>query len=206
MRRKFRRSTRRRTKKGSKRVATKSYVKKYIARQQEHKYWDVTNSAAIDFSGVIYDLSLIPQGDTDISRDGDKLMPTSLYLNMKVEAGDPTNVMRVIVFRWKINSAAYAPTVADILAVTGSAYAPMSPYLHDIKSQFTVVKDLTFHVSSYNVFAWYKRTIRLAKRTIKYAGGTTSASDKLYMLVVSDSGTITHPSFTSYTRLNFTDS
>jgi len=62
-------------------------------------------ATAVDFLGSLQDFTAtIPQGDTDITRDGDQLFMRSFEILYDIIASDATNVLRVLLFIWKPTS------------------------------------------------------------------------------------------------------
>lgn len=183
-------------------------VKKLISKQQEHKYFETRNTGAVDWAGTIVDLSAVPQGDTDSTRDADTLMPTSLVINYIINLGDTTNFFRVIVFRWHDKNT--TPTVAQILQSNSSSTGGViSDYDHDYRQNFNVLYDKTHTlVSGASNAVIIKNMIRLplAKKAIQYVSGGTGGGEKLWALAISDSSAIAHPSWWYNFRLNYTDS
>lgn len=188
-------------------AATKAFVKRQIKKNQELKFFDLTGGADnVDYTGLTYDLVAIAQGDTDITRDGDKIMPTSMQIRMSFNIGDATNVMRLVVFRWKGYDSVDAPTTAKIFQFTGSIIGPRSPFLHDQRSRFEVLLDELINLDAGHTMHTLNTSFALAKKQIEYNAGTTVGMNKLYMCVISDSGAATHPTVTFGIRTYFTDS
>ena len=67
----------------AKRVAYKALYKvNRMYNSQERKFFDeVVNNQNVDWSGNLYTLNLVDQGQTDTSRIGDKLFNTYIKLN-----------------------------------------------------------------------------------------------------------------------------
>lgn len=202
-------SRRKRFMRKGKRYGVKSMVRKVVnkalSKNMEHKYFDYQfASPSVDDQGITYYISDVPQGDTDTTRDGDKLMPTSLDLNLAVYAGDTTNVVRFMIVRWHSNVSTLA--AGNVFQYLNSAYAPHTPLHHDGRSQFEVLLDKTIVLNTVSrpIVKIVKRLI-LAKKTIKYSAGSTTGSDKILALAVSDSAATSHPAIAGYSRLNFTD-
>lgn len=180
--------------------------KRVLSTNQEHKYFDYNfNNNGVDYDGTTFYISDIAQGDTDTTRVGDQLMPTSLLMNLALTVGDTTNLMRIVVVRWRTNVSTLA--VGNIFTYLGVQWAPESPFHHDGRSQFEVLHDsLHALASAYRPVIILRKRLRLAKKAIKFSAGSTTASDKILLIAVSDSAAAAHPTIQGYTRLNFTDS
>lgn len=186
----------------------KKQVKGIIAEQQEHKYHQKYLGIGIDNAGTVIDLSDVSQGDTDLRRDGDELMPTSLNVKYAAVAADSTNLMRVIIFRYKPDvQAATIPGLSNILIPNGLAVSPYWFYSVDLREQFNILYDKTHSLATADknqVFV--DTTLKMAKQTVGYTSGSIYGRDHIFLLVLSDSTAATHPSIEFSSRLNFTDS
>jgi len=188
-------------------VATKSFVRKYVSKQQEHKNYDQAISTTIDYNGTMFSLCDIPQGDTDITRDGDKLMPTSVEINIGVTIADTTNVFRVIVIRWKGYDSVDPPSTSKILEVTGTVYAPYSSLQHDRRDRFELLYDSgVIPLTASDTIKTLNIKLPCAKKEVSFSAGGTGAANKIEWMCISDSAAVFHPAITGYTRTNFTDS
>lgn len=179
-------------------------VKTALNKNIELKYRDVNSVLSVDYTGYFYDLSTyITQGITDSTRVGDKLTMRSLELNYNITNGDTTNQVRVIVLRLK-SLASSLTALTQILTNTSSVYAPLSTYLHDSRSQFVIHYDKLHTVDTYNPIKAFKTKIKMTSKT-EYNGAGTDGYHHIFLLAISDSGAVTHPSLTWYTRMNYVD-
>jgi len=192
-------------------------VKALIKAPMEHKYFENarTDSYAITSTGVIGHLSPIPQGDDDLSRDGDQLTLTSVNIRGMVTCGDNTNVVRLIFFQWRPQT---TPSAADILSqgVDGSTTDVYSLYNHDKRSQFKILKDITFTLSGYGTTTspygpttQRKFSFNLSKKLVKKLqyvnGSSTVGSNQFYYFGISDSTATPNPLLDMIARMNFID-
>lgn len=202
----FRRRVRKREK-----LATQKYVKKALHTLVETKYFDTTSTGtSIDYSGTLVNLTLIPQGSTDVTRVADKATLRAVRLNFAFGVGDAFNEFRIIIFQWYPNTTLLSPIVADILAYTGSNLACQSPYVHDYQNQHAVLLDRRFQLVNGTEAAVmvrkYKLPMKYCRKTINFTAGTTGGSNHLYALFISDSAAATHPNVQYITRVYFDDS
>lgn len=186
------------------RIANKVYNKK-----AEIKFHDADDvGSGIDSSGSVFDISLISQGDTDQTRDGDKIYVKSIIGRMTLTAGDATNFLRVIIVQWLAENSGITITKV-IQSLTG---AINQSYAHDYASARKILYDKTFTLGSANTAS--VPTVRTAKfmitrgfkRTINFLGGSTDGYNKLYMVCVSDSGGVPNPTLAYSVRVRYTDS
>ena len=80
----------------------------------EVKYFDTITTSNVPSTGTINGLTIVPQGDTAQTRDGQSIKPLNLvirsYLN-KNTGSTVTDLVRVIIFRGKQeNGVGYSPT------------------------------------------------------------------------------------------------
>lgn len=194
----------------------KNEVKRLIAVRQELKFYvSQTSVQTVSSSGVLFQLTNMAQGDTDQDRDGDRLMLKKFFVRGAVQYADVTNLFRIIFFQWKPAS---TPTISSIL-LPGPSTAPdvWSSYAHDSRQQFNILWDKTWHLegnasaatapltpSSQKLFK-VSISRRFAKQ-LQYAGGTTTGTNQIYYLAVSDSAAVSHPTVTMSVKFHFTDS
>lgn len=183
----------------------RAVAKSVIAKQSELKYFDTTVGPSIDDAGYLSCLSLVPQGDTDTSRDGDQLYATSMQVKGYFSCADTTNQVRLIFFIWKPET---SPTNDDILATTtkGSINYVNAPYHHDGRGSFTVLSDRCYSLALGTTSAkkQFSHNIKLNKK-LKYNAGTTAGYNQIWFMVLSDSAAVSHPSVNMTSRLRFRD-
>lgn len=209
--------------------AVKTYVKQVVRKAPEHKYTDLNlTGQTTDFSGKILCLSAATaQGQTDLTRVGDKLRLTSVQLKGQIwvppsSAGYSEPVyLRMILFTWKpegINAGVASvsnPVPTDLLINgIGSSYAPWSMFTHDKRGQFVVHKDKTFQfnlgLSGVSVSHKFQVTKTFKSHPVKYiSASTTNMQNGMYILWISNiSAGDTNdygPNFNYNARLNYTD-
>jgi hypothetical protein len=190
-------------------IVTKSEVKSMIhsafMQETETKWWPLAmGGATVDYSGNLYGLTEVPQGDADTQRDGDSINLDVLDIAYHVLLGDATNALRIIVFRWK--ELGSTPTAANIWTALGNDYTPYTVPVHDYEQTFTILHDELKFVDTYNPQNGGKIHLQLGGSKIQYAASGVSGSGKIFLYIVSDSAAATHPTFLGYSRLEFRDS
>jgi hypothetical protein len=187
----------------------KNQIMQMVVGQAERKFFDVASANAISFSGSVFPLSDIPQGDSDQTRDGDQIMPKSLEIGFQAFCADSSNTVRVVVFRWKPFFSFHNPLASDILQSTGTSTGYLSPLNHDKRKQFDLLYDHTVQMvltMSNSVVSW-SRKIKLSAIKCQWnTGQTTDVSNGFYVMAISDSAAIAHPQLQFYSRVNYTDS
>lgn len=183
-----------------------SKVLKVVKRTQEKKYYPYANSGTVGSTGYLLDLTTIPQGDTDTSRDGDALRVTSIQINFAWAAADAYNICRMVMFQWMpASSPGSPPALSDIFVDTADAV--ISPFAHDTRKSYRILADKTCIVDTDDPMKICKMYVyRKFMRNIQYSGGTTTGTGNIYCWLVTDSNVSTHPAVSWSGKTNFTDS
>jgi len=173
-----------------------------VVEKKWYRFFD--NAIAVDYSGGVALLFAPGQGDTDTTRNGDRIYVEYVDLLYSVITGDATNLFRVIIFLWKPNT---VPIVGSVLETTGTAYAALSGYLPDNVDNYVILHDQLYHLSTYQSHQGPKSMIRLhVNKHCQYqASSTTNGSNLIYRLVISDSSAADHPGISTFAITRFTD-
>lgn len=177
----------------------------------EWKYFEKQYSATgVDYGGTVVSLTDVPQGDTDGDRDGDALQAKRLEIRAYVSAGDAFNIVRVLLVKWHQNTALTggSPTPGQIFQTITSVLAPQSPLVFDYvrARNFSVLRDWVVEVDTYNPVATINDNVDLGNYQLAFNAGTTTGTEKLFLVFISDSAAAPNPSVQFYTRLYFNDS
>lgn len=186
----------------------RSIVKKELKKNSEIHYHDRTLvNTSVDYSGTsFFSLSGISQGDTDITRTGDQVIPRFLQIRGSVVAGDGTNLVRVMVVQYKYNANDDPADIDQLLSATYKATVgyPLAPYNHDYRGKaFAVLADKLFTVDTYNPIRQFNIKLKRIAKIAYPAGGTTALKNSLYLVACSDSAAATHPTVLATCRLWF---
>lgn len=182
----------------------------------ETKFADNTfTQLTTDYNGSVNYLSSVAQGTDASGRIGDSIKIRRIDITGTFVRNGTDAVVRVIVFRDTENQAA-TPSVADVLANTGSVLAPHSPptwlnkNLNAEKNRFVFLYDevLCLSTSQSNMLFEYSSP-DTQDRHVRFRGtGNTAASageGALFMLRISDQVTTNLPQFTAVSRIHYTD-
>lgn len=164
------------------------------------------NNVGVTTSGTIYDLSGIAQGDTDQTRDGDMVQASTISLLYHMYNGDDNNCMRVIVFQYHTDTTPTVTNIVDNSVGNGCLFH----YKIDNASQFKIMYDSFHELNSPNtgetVFSRViRRKLRIPRRKIQFTAGTTTGTNKVYALLLSDSSVVPNPGVTIVSKLNYMD-
>jgi hypothetical protein len=179
-------------------------VRSVVGNKMELKYFLFSYANNVSWSGVVMSVSDVTQGDSDTTRDGDRLLPKDLSLRGTWVISDTTNVCRVILFRWLPSS---TPAVSDIVTsnYVGTTAAAFSPLTHDTRQQYKILADQICILDVSHTVRLLNWNLKLPPQPIQYVAGTTTGSNKLYILVITDSGAASHPGANFALKLTYTD-
>lgn len=172
----------------------------------EHKHFDSEDlNIPVDANGGLRTLNLVPQGDTDQSRDGDSLKMLTLTMRgiiLNASVGNSTT--RVIVFMDKMNQIS---TVSDLLEAIylGGNNATNAPKNYDNRFRSKIIWDRSFTTSpngktEYN----YHDTIELNTH-VQYNNGTTTIQSGALKICVISNQIAAPPIISATYRLTFVD-
>jgi hypothetical protein len=173
------------------------------------KYFDVSKvSTSVTFNGTITKLTAITQGVGLGQRVGDGVDVMDIELRGTIYALTAVNsCVRTILFQW-VGDDTTAPTVAQILQVTGSSLATASAYLLQSARAglFGVLADWsTVIASGAQGASCYKRLKANLHCDIGFNIALTTGSGHLYLLEISDLNA-TLPASLWYCRTAYVDS
>jgi len=187
--------------------AALSGVKK-LRRQVEGKWNDFTSSYTASASGTI-DVSLlsgVSQGDTAETRDGLRVVPTSLFIRYMLTAhlSGGEDAVRVSLIKDKFPKGAFL-TLAQLYDTT----AFLSPLKRENTDRFSVMYDRVHRISGTHgpEQAYVKKYFRLSGQTT-YKGTDSliaSADTNHYFLVTHNQGGSNRPTFNSVVRFSYKD-
>lgn len=183
-------------------LAKKAYslAKKAEGKKElKHNAISITDTSP-DTTGALQELSVLAQGDTNNTRDGDVIYPTSIkmrgVLSMAGAASD--TYVRFIVFRWKSGSPS---AITDIL-VSGSVISFKSE-ANRFQSEILMDKVVNLNDSK-STSVFIQKSLR-CKKYIGYNQSTTAANrNSIWLLTLSNEST-NAPTLTMGSRLYFKD-
>jgi hypothetical protein len=177
------------------------------------KFVDNPQSVAVSNIGTILapGITNVTQGVGVSQRTGDTLFYKELFLNYNAVAinADIFSSLRVIVFQWKPNTSLVIPTVTDILQTANI----FSMYDWQFSSQYIIIYDKIHNFagvaaapsSSGNQSYFGKIDLSRAGKRVEFSPGAVSASNELFILVISDSVAVPFPQFTCISRITYSE-
>lgn len=183
--------------------AASGVVKYYL--NPEYKFLDNSGSITPTSSGqIISGNSLIGQGDTNSTRDGNSIKITSWLHRHSLEKHASATATRVrLIWFYDISSAGAVPAVLDVLE-TASTLSPMNKLNG---ARFKIVKDSHFTLSTDKPLIqtqFYKKMQHHIKYLDTTANTTSLGQGPLYVLAISSEATNT-PTLNYSSRMRFLD-
>lgn len=184
----------------------KSQVKRLVNTGREKKYEQANGSLLPPTTGLMVDLFTPLQGDTADTRTGDDVQLNNIKIKYHVNpTGDPTNVVRVILFQYKLNSGYHVPIMADVLETAGNVD---SDYKREKAYGCKILYDRRHAVGTATNGVALGFINIPARRLIKHVSfnpALGAGQNKIYMLVMSDSAVAAHPTVDYYSMIEYTD-
>lgn len=191
-------------------VVQKKQVKRLITGVQEIKAIDSTVSGSPSDTGVISRVLTPAQGDGLSQRSGDQIILKALQFRLSIIGADNTNKVRIIIFRWSQDNSigANVPTVNGVLQnIDVMSFYNYTSYKND---RMTILYDrtvsTTFTDANQVVVLHTLYGKKLGRKVLEFNAASTLGTNQIYMLLISDSVAISHPTVTGYMQLRYTDS
>lgn len=192
----------------------KKTVRKEIKRQivgsaEPKNHYTSASLANIDYSGSLWTLSNPAQGQTAQTRIGDKLHAHHLEIRGLVTcaSGGAYSTLRLVLFKWKDDTAVATPANNDILQNTylANALAPFAPLtVGEERSHYTILADRTLNVSS----ASASRNFVIKKKLnypVLFNDNATTGKNQIYLMVISGDGVTAYPQIEWVSNFTFKD-
>lgn len=169
-----------------------------LKRRMEKKYhindnlvWN-TNTLLDPGTTSCYSITNVLQGNTDVTRIGDKLWISALLLRFTFKLypestsvnGQNQTRLRIIVFQWLDSDNYNAPTVAKLMNDNSDFWTSWN---HDNGAMYYMLHDQFYNFSDNNPCRSWTIPIIPKFRKIDYTSGGTSGNKKIYVLVMGDS-------------------
>lgn len=160
-------------------------------------------TGTVTTAGVVYDLCQVPPGTSSNQRVGMTIQPVVLNLKVNAVIADTYNIIRCIVFRWIDDDTVNAPLVTDILLPTPSVLQFPNQYQ---TASYQILMDKRWILNNYSAHTClFSKKLKL-KKLIRFNGSGTTGFGHIYVLLISDSGSASHPVYTIASRLDYYDS
>lgn len=200
----------RKAKKKGKQLVTKQYLNAKLSKVLETKHYYTLGATSPDYSGSLVTVSNgITQGDGTGERLGDRITPVYLHIKGTVTLADTTNWVRIVLIRWRQDYGDLTD-VNQILEGTGAATAPYSLFVKEPenRARFDVLADRLFNLHSYEPQKSFDIRVparKLRSKPVQYVATTSGGNNQLVMVMISDSGAVSHPAVSYYLMLKYKD-
>lgn len=172
---------------------------------KQHQVDDITGTAVAADGSNLDDLAVVPQGDTENSRDGSSIKPINLTLRyfLTQHASATNTLVRFVIFRAKSEND-QAMVLANIFPTTPL----LKPKIQDKRFNTKILYDKYFTLSANGQTNRAGTIVLKMMGHINFDASDTTGDDKesggLYFLAVSSEATNT-PTLQYFSKLTFTD-
>lgn len=202
------------------------YLKGLI--NSEPKFHIVQSSNNVDYNGTTVSLCDVPSGDTSVNRDGDRILPRYMSINLTMgRATGATSAhlsVRMIILRaWVDNPAAGGAglSVGEVLSTVGSQFSPHSHLnstvtgprgdrnrrLEILRNEAVTFNAVNNHSASYSYNIEMNGKGTRNKEHIEFYSSTTGQppSGGVYILFITDNATSGEFYYIMESKLTFYD-
>lgn len=180
-----------------------------MQKRVEQKYFDQTIAINPVVAGTLHNISDITRGTDVTQRLGNEvtLQKVEFRLSASLNPNITKAAIRYIIF---IDTMGYnAPAVSDMLelALIGTTYTDISPYVWDYRKRFRVLKDevLSLTQGGPNEYIAKQFSIKLGIQSYNI-GASTTFKNQLYILIIgAETNVLNLSTFQYNSRLLFTD-
>lgn len=198
-------------------AAVKQEVTRQLARKADYKQCYGRDLAAVGVPATGYIINLyanMTRGDLAVNNfEGQLTTPRSIKIRAQWEATDQSNMIRVIVGQW---FGVGIPAATDILSLplVTSAQAPLCHRNWSRKHQFKLLHDEVFQLQNTATFVGglgptVCKEIFVPGKSLRPTEWSSTTDDTqkgcLFMLTVSDSAALDHPTQDTVWEIVFTD-
>lgn len=188
-------------------------VKNELAKKVDRKWINISSGpTSIDYAGATYDLLAgIDRGDAASAEfSGSSLQPIWLQMRYRVVAAGSYSTMRVIIGQMIRDRGTGPSSVGALLNSVGSNTAPLTGFNQYGKAWYKILYDrMHTLVTASNLAETHKVFIPGHKfKKVEFDTGTsnpTVLSGGIFMVVVSDDGAVSYPTFEHEHNLLYSD-
>jgi hypothetical protein len=187
----------------------KEAVLSIMGNNVEHKWNTQYSSGVITTAWNFVDLTAgITQGDAVNQRSGNVVHMKKFRLHFDMVCGDATNLIRLVIFKWKPNSLSDTPTVGELIQDTTSGYTAMlSPTFVTRPNRAVIVFDKTWNLDTSGSNVHRLELINLELNyNVGFNTGANTGVDHLHIGYACDSGIVPNPVVSFGALINYTDS
>lgn len=191
----------------SKRTSVRKQIEHALSKRIEVKRQTITNVSSVSTSGTIIPLLQIAQGTSHDQRIGNSANLLSFYLRVQTALGDSGyNTTRVALIRCRQPTTVVANLFeATSFSVFGASYAGWD---YDLVSNvyFDRLTTLNQLVAGQRMTKYFKKYLKVKEEIHWNDSTTTPPNENYYLVLVSDSSVIPHPSCNLVLSQRYSDS
>jgi hypothetical protein len=180
-------------------------VKSALHKDEEEKYAIINQSYSVSTTPGLYVLTNTAQGSSGGTHVGDECRLKSLWFRYNLTVADASNALRVILFTWKPNLGYASPAALNILKTVTTPNQLTSAYQEDGEDMYHILYDRVHFVSAVGPVQAGGLVKRKLNQKMDFSTGSSNGSNNIYLLLVSDSGAASDPTFNFTSRVAFTD-
>jgi hypothetical protein len=182
------------SKKGSEKNKIRSLVRSEIVGMKQIKWFDVYSGVtSITNVPTFVDVTSIAAGTNISQRVGAEILFRSLRVSGSWVVGDPTQLARLVVFKWHPSNSSDVPSLSELTTATGNDVV-IGGWLQYKPSRFQILHDQLFKLDTLaHPVKDFTFTVRVNSR-LDYDTGSTTGRDHIYLMYVTDSGVVPTPS------------
>lgn len=196
--------------------AVSNMIDRRLQQLPEKKFFDTTiNGIAVSSTASLYHLSPIPTGNFINQKIGLEVDVQSIFYRLQFRVGDEYNVLRFVIFQCLDEIGGdpvyseifqYPTGITNLVATESALYSPLNLSTTGTRN-FKIILDKHIRVvaGQNNVEILEGYINKGYNKRVSFVDTTLFGINHLYMLVVSDSGSISHPSIGGVLRLRYTD-
>ena len=167
----------------------RQYVKKTVRNQGETSIHNGVLNVNVTDAGTV-------QGPfdniSDTHRSGARILPSWFRYSMSMANDDSTNILRIIWFRWQVNTADDLPDPAAILYEFATHAYPWFSIHHppgsSDRKRYHVLSDKIYNLSTERTPQIVVRgRVKVPKQLLYNGSAVTTGKNQLYCLMISDS-------------------
>ncbi len=207
------RGKKRRGRKSRMSPVTKKQVVKVINSLAERGFGINIINATPNTVTSFQNLTVISRGTGTNQRTGNQIRGTSIDFKGRVFRVDATNVVRVICFRWKYDTANATPIREDFFGAAPAAddfytrrIESTNPVWGDRRRRYEILFDKTWYLDPNTASVPFNITVNLKNKLITFVDSTaTTAMGHIYLAFSSDSSMTNHPGWNCISKVRWTD-
>lgn len=183
----------------------RSIVKSEIVGMKQLKFFDVYSGVtSVSNVPTFVDVTSIAIGTANSQRIGAQVLMRSLRISGSWVVGDPTQLARLVVFKWAPSNSSDVPSLSELMTGTSSD-AVISGWLQFKPSRFHIMYDRLFKLDTLaHPIKDFTFTVRVNSKLDFDTGGTTGRNH-IYFMYITDSGVIPTPTIRYSYQVIFND-